>query len=40
MSNETSKGRASNRRVEIVITPAPDKNAELPNVGLRFSVRL
>ena len=40
MSNETSKGRASNRRVEIVITPAPDKNAKLPNVGLSFSVRL
>lgn len=40
MTNETSKGRASNRRVEIIITPLVNKNAKLPNVGLKLSVRL
>jgi len=40
MSNNTSKGRASNRRVEIMITPLIDQNAKLPNVGLNLSVRL
>ena len=40
MSNNTSKGRASNRRVEIIITPLVDQNAKLPNVGLNLSVRL
>ena len=40
MTNETSKGRASNRRVEIIITPLVNKNAKLPNIGLKLSVRL